>query len=299
MQFTKTTNQFWKLLKEISPHEIEDESLLPFRIFIVCKPEERNGIEKTLFRSYPVSHLLDSTHQVEFVDESPSTYGEKDIIIDLRDTVPLDEHMSHYYFHLRYFGDWRKLILRILDCRDDISLSLARHVPAFREPTADKVIKECCMVNAQFAVLNSLPAVIPFAIPLLPVSMVGDIITLTKNQMMMTLRLGVIYGFEADWRSRGMEMLPIFGNAFGWRSIAQEVLDLVPAGVGIVPRGGIAYAGTAAIGKVMRAYYGKGVPVSLAAINRQYHDQIEDAMRIVKQMLPHLLENKKRRTGGK
>lgn len=299
MQITKTTNQFWKLLKEISPQDIEDESQIPFRIYVVCNPGDRKGIETILFKSHPLSQILDSSHQVEFMDECPSSYGEKDIIIDSRDTTPLDVNMSQYYFHLRYFGDWRKLILRILECRGDISLSLARHIPAFREHKADQVIRECCMVNAQFVVINSLPAIIPFAIPLLPVSMVGDIVTLTKNQMMMTLKLGVIYGFEADWRSRGMEMLPIFGNAFGWKSIAREVLDLMPAGIGIVPRGAIAYAGTAAIGKVMRAYYSKGVPVSLTAINRQYRDQIDEATRIVKQMLPRFLESRKRHGEGK
>src|SRR5262249_20755394 len=128
--------------------------------------------------------------------------------------------------------------------------------------------------NAQFALLTGISQAIPLTGIFLPVNALSDIVVLTKNQAMMTLRLAAAYGLSVDYKSRMKELAPILGNAFGWRAVARELAGVIP-GVGFLVRATIAYAGTVTVGKAAQLYYETGETVTNAQVRRIYQEAYE------------------------
>jgi uncharacterized protein (DUF697 family) len=64
----------------------------------------------------------------------------------------------------------------------------------------------------------------------------------------MLLLLDQAYGLELDPRERLPEILAVVGAGLGLRTVARELLDVVPV-AGWAVKGGIAYAGTRALGE--------------------------------------------------
>ena len=75
-----------------------------------------------------------------------------------------------------------------------------------------------------------------------------DLPVLALNQARMLLRLDQAYGLDLDPRERLPEILAVVGAGLGLRTVARELLDLVPV-AGWVVKGGVAYAGTRALGE--------------------------------------------------
>ncbi len=80
-----------------------------------------------------------------------------------------------------------------------------------------------------------------------------DMPVLTLNQIRLVLRIALAYGAELD-NSRALELLGVVGTGFGFRAAARELLDLVPI-AGWAIKGGVAYAGTKAIGEAAVRYF--------------------------------------------
>jgi uncharacterized protein (DUF697 family) len=79
---------------------------------------------------------------------------------------------------------------------------------------------------------------------------------LTLNQIRMVFRIAAAYGEQVD-RDRALEILAVIGAGLGFRAVAREALGFIP-GVGWAIKGGIAYAGTQALGKAAVAYFEAG-----------------------------------------
>jgi uncharacterized protein (DUF697 family) len=76
----------------------------------------------------------------------------------------------------------------------------------------------------------------------------ADLPLLALNQVRMLLRLDQAYGLELDPRARLPEIAATVGAGLGLRTVARELLDLVPV-AGWAVKGGVAYAGTRALGE--------------------------------------------------
>jgi uncharacterized protein (DUF697 family) len=74
----------------------------------------------------------------------------------------------------------------------------------------------------------------------------------------MVLRLAAAYGERID-RERAVELLAVLGAGFGLRAAARQALAFVPV-AGWAVKGGIAYAGTRALGRAAIAYFERGGP---------------------------------------
>ncbi len=172
----------------------------------------------------------------------------------------------------------------------DLRLALARHVPAFRPAVVTCLIAEASRDNAKIALISAVPGVIPAAAFLLPATALGDMVLLTKNQILLLLRIAAAYGKEMDLRERTRELLPVVGSAFGWRAAARELLGLVPGGVGLLVKGCIAYAGTYTVGKAAAVYYSTGHTLSPSRLRQLYGDGLKDAAARIRPLL------RKRRT---
>ncbi|MBV9119997.1 MAG: hypothetical protein JOZ39_04770, partial [Chloroflexi bacterium] len=148
----------------------------------------------------------------------------------------------------------RQLAPAIVDCVPELSLALARGFSLFRDEVAAREIQRVARVNAEIAVVSAIPQA---SVLLGPVSAVADTLLLTKNQAVLILRLAAMFGLSID-RRRITELLPVAGAAFGWRTLARELVGFVPAGLGVVPKAVIAYAGTMATGHAALWYYQTG-----------------------------------------
>jgi uncharacterized protein (DUF697 family) len=80
-----------------------------------------------------------------------------------------------------------------------------------------------------------------------------DLPVLTLNQMRLVLRIAAAHGVEVS-NDRLPELLAVLGSGLGFRALARELLDLVP-GVGWAIKGGVAYAGTRALGEAAVRYF--------------------------------------------
>lgn len=139
----------------------------------------------------------------------------------------------------------------------DASLALGRRLPRLRPYLARRLIEDAARVNAQFAALSSLPAVLPLIGGL--AGGAADLLVLTKNQVLLVFKLAGLHGRDlALGRDVLMEIAPVVGGAFLWRSAARSLAGMVPGPVGAVPKVLVAYTGTWAVGELARYYYEHG-----------------------------------------
>jgi uncharacterized protein (DUF697 family) len=160
----------------------------------------------------------------------------------------------------------RQRLFRVLvAAAPEVMLSLGRRHPLLREPVADYLIRDTSRVNAQFAALSSLPASLPILGGL--VGDMADVLVLTKNQVLLLLKLAGLYGRDlALGRQLLVEVAPVVGGAFVWRSTARALVGLLPTLLGLVPKTLVAYTGTYVVGQSARYYYrfGRRPPPEIA-----------------------------------
>ncbi len=135
-----------------------------------------------------------------------------------------------------------------------LALPLGRHLTSTRQAAAEYLIADTARVNAEFAVMSSLPALVPVVGTFASVG--TDLVVLTKNQVMLLLKLALVYQRPIDNRVQMFaEVVPVIGAAFFWRSAARSLIALLPGPLAIAPRGAVAYVGTYVMGKAGQYYY--------------------------------------------
>jgi uncharacterized protein (DUF697 family) len=118
----------------------------------------------------------------------------------------------------------------------DGGTGLAARLPVLREAVVDELIRATARRNGLIGAAVFIPGV--------------DLPILTLNQLRLVLRIALAYGHELDAK-RAPDALAVVGAGFGFRTVARELLDLVPV-AGWALKGGIAYSGTKAIGEAAR-----------------------------------------------
>jgi uncharacterized protein (DUF697 family) len=264
--------QFWKTVRGLSVAEIAAEAERP--VHVACLGTDvdirmlmdRLAIENLASQRPEVAVLTGPT------DIRPYVGGYVNGNDVPASAVVIDASIMH-------FGEEQlaERLARIVVERPQIRLSLARHIPAFRPAVAAQLINEVSWVNAKTAVLSALPGIIPLTDFLLPATALGDMMILTRNQVLLLLQIAAAYGLPVDLRARTRELVPIVGGAFGWRAIARELIGLVPGGIGVVVKGAVAYAGTYTVGKAATIYYSTGQSLTKPRLKRLYLDAYRSA----------------------
>src|SRR5581483_8966640 len=162
----------------------------------------------------------------------------------------------------------RQVVPALVDLMPELGLALARAFPIFRDEVGEREIQRVARVNAEVAVVSAIPQA---SLLLGPASAVADTLILTKNQTMLVLRLATMFGMQID-RGRLIELAPIVGAAFGWRTLARELVGFLPAGLGVVPKAAVAYAGTVAAGRAALWYYQTGQRMPETQLKQIYAD---------------------------
>ena len=285
-----SAQDFWNTIKGISVNDIVREASRPISLALVGTADLRAVARVALFAAPSNSEQTgNSLPEPSFLQEFDSTAGEDgfpqaanlfDLVIDVGGGRKEAPEGSRIY-SINELGGWESTLDRILEDRPDIALALARNFPAFRRRVANNVIVLTATANAQFALVTGITSAFPVLGVLLPVNGLSDTLMLTKNQIMMTLRLAAAYGLDINFKARIKELAPLLINAFGWRAIARELVGAVPV-VGFVARAGIAYAGTVTVGKSAMIYYETGENISKAQLRRWYQEALESSKEKIK-----------------
>jgi len=121
----------------------------------------------------------------------------------------------------------------------DGGTALAARLPLLREPVCEALIERFSRQNGIIGAAFFVPG--------------ADFAVLTLNQIRLVLRLAAAHGIEVD-QSRLPEVLATVGAAFGFRAVARQLLGAIPV-AGWAVKGGIAYAGTRALGEAAHRYF--------------------------------------------
>jgi uncharacterized protein (DUF697 family) len=125
---------------------------------------------------------------------------------------------------------------------DETGYALAARLPVVREAVVEAIVRRFARQNGVLGVAIFIPG--------------ADFPVLTLNQLRMVFRIAAAHGEEID-RERIPEVLAVVGAGLGFRTVAREALGFVP-GLGWAIKGGVAYAGTKALGKAATAYFEPG-----------------------------------------
>src|SRR5437773_1518349 len=161
-------------------------------------------------------------------------------------------------------SDPSKTLHEILEKRPELSLALSRNFYPFRQPVVNHVIHYVARDNALFAVVTALPDIIPSLVDL-PWSIgefASDTAFLTINQIRMAFLIAAASDKPVGYSVQKGEIASIVTGAFGWRAVARELVGKVPFGVGLVPKGAIAFAGTYVAGLGLDHFHRLGYGLS-------------------------------------
>lgn len=117
---------------------------------------------------------------------------------------------------------------------DEAGAPLAARLPVLRRAVCDRIVGSFSRKNGVVGAAVFVPG--------------ADLPVLALNQVRMLLLLDQAYGLEMDARERLPEILATVGAGLGLRTVARELLDVVPV-AGWLVKGGVAYAGTRALGE--------------------------------------------------
>jgi hypothetical protein len=159
--------------------------------------------------------------------------------------------------------------IRQLKAIDD--LALARHLPAFREPVVRALIEDVAMANATYSLGTGILSINP--VTGLPLT-VADTVILTKNQGIMAYKVTLAMGMPADFKSVMPQLAGVVGGGLVLRTIARSIIGLIP-GLGILPKVGISFAGTYAIGEAVYAWCKTGEELTEDRLRAIYDKALE------------------------
>jgi uncharacterized protein (DUF697 family) len=265
-----------QISKELSTEEVRDLADKRFRIALVGSTMRTHDVAEQLLEGLSLPERETSR---AFLVCSPTVPSEPaDILIDCggAEEPVLGEHYTWLLPE-----DGALVARRIVSDLPGLAVALARRFPMFREPAIEHLIKEASRVNGQIAMLSAIPGVIPVASVFLPPAAVADIVMLTKNQIMLLLKIAAALGMSYHTRDRLKEIVPVVAGAMGWRSLAREFVGLVPGGVGLLVKGAIAYAGTYVVGKGAEWFWRTGRELSRQQKERLYRQMLEEATRVL------------------
>jgi uncharacterized protein (DUF697 family) len=153
---------------------------------------------------------------------------------------------------------------------ENLHLPLARHVPLARAVYSKRLTDETAKANAIYAASTALGGIIPVVnVPL----NVADMMILTKNQLVMAYKLALAYGKTGAPTSVMTEMIGVLGSGFFFRQVARSLVGFIP-GWGVIPKIGIAYAGTYLVGQGVGVWLRDGEKVTQRELERFYSEAL-------------------------
>lgn len=249
----------WKVIREVDLDAIRREALAPFDLAILGDPRQAERIRAALS---PGGAL--APHRFLRVNPPGGGTAIPDAVIVVTPPGPRSVDLDST---LRYLVDRRiPHALAVLDHGLDADaaaapaavaligelpearrLAFAHQLPLFRAPLFERIIEDTARANASFAFTSGLAEAVPILTA--PLNL-GDMIVLTKNQLLMGYRLVLAAGRDGEPKKLIGEILGVLGGGLVFRQLARQLVGLIPV-VGILPKVAVAYGGTWAIGRAV------------------------------------------------
>ncbi len=312
----------WRVIREVDLHAVRQAAQTPFEILIVDDGDGQAARLRALLSPEPSAPhpWLRTRGAADFalalapnlglappaavilvtssVDLSPSLHA---ALAQLRGAktptivVMLGEDIAG---HRLAFQAERRMVVPVLDTQaalrvgaalveiasPDLRLALARQLPPVRPAVFELTIDETARANATYALTSGLAEVVPLLS--LPLNL-GDMVVLTKNQLMMSYRLVLASGRDGEPRKLIGEILSVLGGGLLFRQAARQLVGLIPV-AGLVPKVAIAYGGTWAIGRAVVAWTTEGREITSDFVRNMSIEGLERgravAARLVDQM---------------
>ncbi len=262
----------WKVIREVDLDAIRREARASFDLVILGEPRQAERMRGALSLDGALS-----PHR--FIRVNPpgggATIPNAVIVV-----VPPGPRSTDLDSTLRYLADRRiphavataaaddaqaigaaaaQAAMAILaDLPDADRLAFAHQLPLFRAPLYERIIEDTARANASFAFTSGLAEVVPILTA--PLNL-GDMIVLTKNQLLMGYRLVLASGRDGEPKKLIGEILGVLGGGLVFRQMARQLVGLIPV-VGIIPKVAVAYGGTWAIGRAVVLWVTEGRPAS-------------------------------------
>ena len=168
----------------------------------------------------------------------------------------------------------------------DREIALGRAFPGLRPGIVHKLVQETSLTNATYAAGTGLAEMVPgIGIPFA----VADIIILTKNQVVLAYKIGLVMGETGTLRETLPKIAGVVGAGFMWRQVARELVAFIP--LGIVLKVAIAYAGTFATGQAVYHFYATGEKLQGKDLKLLFNEAMvrgrETATHVVERVRPH------------
>jgi hypothetical protein len=167
-----------------------------------------------------------------------------------------------------------------------LALPVGRRLPLLRWAAADQIVRETSRVNAEFSAVSSLSGIVPIVGGLATAG--ADMVVLTKNQIMLLLKLAILHQRSVDDRLQVLaEMAPVVGAGFLWRTAARTLVSFLPMPLSIAPNIAVSYIGTYVVGKAAQYYYRVGQrpsPELLDRFRQEASNQLDGFAPIIMQL---------------
>ncbi|MCL4505177.1 MAG: hypothetical protein M1434_06750 [Chloroflexi bacterium] len=183
----------------------------------------------------------------------------------------------------------RTLVNGILGLKAVDDLALARHLPAFRAAVSRSLIDETALANAVYSFGTGIAEIYPLAD--IPLNM-ADIMVLTKNQALMAYKIALAMGLTADFRQVMPQLAAVVGGAFLLRQTARGLIGLIP-GFGLIPKVGVAFAGTYATGEMIHRWCAYGERVNGRAMKELYDGAVQRGKTVARSLLGRYKKDRK------
>jgi hypothetical protein len=181
-------------------------------------------------------------------------------------------------------------VRRVVRAREDLRLTLARHLFPFRTEVSLRIVRSVAKENALFCLATALPGVVPsfLTLPWAAGEFGSDTAFLTGNQIRMAFLLGAANDRRVGYRDQKSEIASLVAGAFGWRALARELVGKVPFGGGLIPKAAIAWAATFAVGLSLERLYRLGYGFTRTERRAVYEEAYDHGRQIAGMLLEGL-----------
>ncbi len=298
----------WRIVSQVNVDEISDTVTHPFHMLVIAQQEEDASTLAALLSDEKAAFIHPwLTATTPSAVASVQAKERSDLAILLSDQVELTARMQDSYRTLaaarvptliivggraadapdaglpRRGEEARRIAVPILNAAamrtgvaeaiigmvpSELRLALPRRLPPLRTAAFQHLIQETAQANATYSFSTGLAEIIPILD--IPLNM-GDLIVLTKNQLVMAYKIAVIAGKQGTPQQLFGEIIGVLGGSFIFRQLARQLVGVVPVW-GLVPKVAVAYAGTWTIGQAVTVWAVEGQQITPDLL-RQYFDE--------------------------
>ncbi|MBK5293053.1 MAG: hypothetical protein JJE04_15450 [Acidobacteriia bacterium] len=278
---TQILRKIRQAVEQLNPNEVRQAAERPLVIRLAAESIPDYEMMEAFLSARPVSRkkrMEQASYIFRSDDEQMPKQSDLDIVME-----GIEPPEGAFVFHP---DRPTELVSEVLAAKQDLGLPLARCFSPFRKPVTDRIINNVSRENALFSLMTAAPNLfpglqLPWAVP----EAVSDATVLTINQIRMAFMLAAASDRPVGYREQKAEVGALIAGALGWRTLARELAGKIPFGGGLIPKAGIAFAGTYVAGLSLERLYRVGYGLTRAERRLAYGEAVERGREVATALL--------------